>query len=42
VVGNGSSLLTVHFKISGYSSVKLTQKLEKEIMGNFALKLNHS
>jgi hypothetical protein len=34
VVGNGS-FLAAHFKISGYSSVKLAQKLDREIVGNF-------
>jgi hypothetical protein len=34
VVGNGSSFLTAHLEISGYSSVKLAQKLEREIVGN--------
>jgi hypothetical protein len=38
VVGNGISFLTARLEISGYSSVKLAQKLEREIVGKFCLK----
>ena len=35
LAGKGSSFLTARFEISGYSSVKLTQTLERGIVGNF-------
>jgi hypothetical protein len=38
VVGNGSSFLTARLEISGYPSVKLAQKREREIVGNFCFK----
>jgi hypothetical protein len=38
MVGNGSNFLTARLEISGYSSVKLAQKLEREIVGNFCFK----
>jgi hypothetical protein len=38
VVGNGSSFLTARLDISGYSSVKLSQNLGREILGNFCFK----
>jgi hypothetical protein len=38
VVGNGSSFLTAYLEISGYSSVKLAEKLEREIVGTFCFK----
>jgi hypothetical protein len=38
VFGNGSRFLTACLEISGYSSVKLAEKLEREIVGNFCFK----
>jgi hypothetical protein len=35
MVGKGSGFVTAHFKISGYSSVKVTQKLVREIVEKF-------
>jgi hypothetical protein len=36
--GSIRTFLAAHFKISGYSSVKLTQKLEREVLGSVCFK----
>ena len=40
--GNGSGVLATRFEISGYSSAKLGQKLQREKWKTLALKPNHS